>query len=134
MILKSDIITNLEIKSVKDLARLKPLMEEGVLKINKSQIARELDVDRRTVDKYINGYKKPKSRKCTNCITSYVDIIRELLDPTNPQVFYYKSILWRYLVDNHGYTGSYVNFCLYLKKYEEFDSSFKRDAHQTSIR
>ncbi len=26
------------------------------MKINKSQIARELEVDRRTVDKYINGF------------------------------------------------------------------------------
>lgn len=35
---------------------LAPLLEDSTLKINKSQIARELNVDRRTVDKYINGY------------------------------------------------------------------------------
>lgn len=38
MIIKSNIITNIEIKSVKDLHKLKPFLEEGTLKINKSQI------------------------------------------------------------------------------------------------
>ncbi len=126
MIIKSNIITDLEIKSVNDLYKLKPFMEEGALKINKSQIARELNVDRRTVDKYIKGFEKSKTRKCDNCITPYYDIIKELLDPDNPQIFYYKSVLWRYLVDNHNYTGSYVNFSLYLKKYEEFENYFKK--------
>ena len=62
MILNNQIITNVKIQSVNDLYKLKPFMEDGTLKINKSQIARELGVDRRTVDKYINGYTKPKTR------------------------------------------------------------------------
>ena len=52
MILQSNIITNLEIHSLEDLYKLKPLTENSSLNINKSQIARELGVDRRTVDKY----------------------------------------------------------------------------------
>lgn len=60
MILKNQIITNIKIESVNDLYKLKPFLEDGTLKINKSQIARELEVDRRTVDKYINGYTKPE--------------------------------------------------------------------------
>ena len=58
MIIKNEIITDLKIRSVKDLYKLKPFMEGTSLKINKSQIARELNVDRCTVDKYINGYEK----------------------------------------------------------------------------
>lgn len=126
MILNSNIITNIKIESVHDLYKLKPFMEEGTLKINKSQIARELDVDRRTVDKYINGFKKAINRKCNNCITPYYDIIARLLDTNCQQIFYYKSVLWQYLVDNYEFSGSYVNFCLYLKTYEEFESYFKR--------
>ena len=57
MILRNQIITDLEIHSVKDLYKLKPFLEDSTLKINKSQIARELEVDRRTVDKYINAIK-----------------------------------------------------------------------------
>lgn len=65
MILKNQIITNIKIESVNDLYKLKPFLEDGTLKINKSQIAREFEVDRRTVDKYINGYTKPASENNT---------------------------------------------------------------------
>lgn len=126
MIINTPIITNLEIKSIKDLYKLKPFLEDSTLKINKSQIARELNVDRRTVDKYINGYKKTHNRSCDNCITPFYSVINELLEPSNQQIFYYKSVLWRYLADNHGFTGSYVNFCVYLKKYHEFETYFKK--------
>jgi len=51
MILNNQIITNIKLKDVNDLYKLKPFLEDGTLKINKSQIARELEVDRRTVDK-----------------------------------------------------------------------------------
>ena len=126
MILKSQIITDLIIENVKDLYKLKPFLEEGALKINKSQIARELDVDRRTVDKYINGYTKPETRNRDDCITPFYEIIAELLSDRNRQVFYYRKVLWQYLVDNHGFTGVYCNFCHYLRKYPEFDSYFRK--------
>ena len=138
MIIKSDIISDLKIESVNDLYKLKPFMEEGILKVNKSQISRELGIDRRTVDKYINGFEKSKTRKCNNCITPFYDVIKELLDPDNPQIFYYKSILWQYLVDNYNYSGSYVNFCVYLKTYDEFENYFKRrrpsNVNQVTVR
>ena len=56
MILKNHIITDISINQLDDMHKLKPFWEDGTLKINKSQIARELKVDRRTVDKYIKGY------------------------------------------------------------------------------
>ena len=118
MIIKKQIITYLEIHSVKDLYKLKPFLEDSTLKINKSQIARELKVDRRTVDKYINGYHKPAARISTDCITPFYEVIRELLSDRNQQVFYYRKNLWQYLTDNHNYSGTYCNFCFYIKKYE----------------
>lgn len=126
MILKNQIITDLEINSLTDLYKLKPFVEDSTLKINKSQIARELEVDRRTVDKYINGYQKPKTRKSKDCIAYHYDTIEELLSDKNQQMFYYRKVLWQYLVDNHGYSGTYCNFCFYLKKYEEFAAYFRK--------
>lgn len=126
MILKHQIITDIRIESVNDLYKLKPFLEDGTLKINKSQIARELEVDRRTVDKYINGYTKPETRNCDDCITPFYDTIAELLSDKNQQVFYYRKVLWQYLADNHGFTGVYCNFCHYLRKYPEFDSYFRK--------
>ena len=126
MIFKNQIITDLEIHSVKDLYKLKPFLEDSTLKINKSQIARDLEVDRRTVDKYINGYQKPTTRKSRDCIAAHYDIIEELLSDRNQQVFYYHKVLWQYLMDNHNYSGAYCNFCSYLKTYPEFDSYFRK--------
>lgn len=138
MILNNQIITDIKIDSVKDLYKLKPFLEEGALKINKSQIARELGVDRRTVDKYLKGYSKPKTRNCDDCITPFYDIIAELLSNSNQQIFYYRKVLWQYLVDNHDFSGVYCNFCHYLKKYPEFDSYFRKsrpsNANKVSIR
>lgn len=138
MIIKTNIIKNLYISSVNDLYKLKPFMEDGTLKINKSQIARELEIDRRTVDKYISGFQKSKNRNSYNCINEYKDIISELLSDRNQQVFYYRRVLWQYLVDNHSYLGSYPNFCFYLRKYPDLDSYFKKqrpsNVNQVTIR
>lgn len=117
MILNNQIITDIKIDSVNDLYKLTPFLEEGTLKINKSQIARELEVDRRTVDKYLKGYSKPKTRNCDDCITPFYDTIAQLLSDSSQQIFDYWKVLWQYLVDNHVFSGVYCNFCHYLKKY-----------------
>jgi hypothetical protein len=52
MIIESKVITDLHIHYIDDLYKLKPSVQEGILKVNKTQISRELGIDRRTVDKY----------------------------------------------------------------------------------
>jgi transposase len=101
-------------------------MEESNLKINKSQIARELGVDVRTVGKYIDGYQKPKTRKRISKIDEFYPIIKELLSDESIQVFYYKRVLWQYLVDNHGLDCAESSFRRYISKHEEFNSYFKK--------
>ena len=76
MILKHQIITDIRIESVNDLYKLKPFLEDGTLKINKSQIARELEVDRRTVDKYINGYTKSETRNCDDVLHLFMTLLQ----------------------------------------------------------
>ncbi|OUB21157.1 hypothetical protein BK739_32735 [Bacillus thuringiensis serovar pirenaica] len=56
MYIKLDIPTEFEVKSLTDLPNLKNLMVNLKMKANKSQLARELNVDRRTIDKYRNGF------------------------------------------------------------------------------
>ncbi len=126
MIINLPIISDLKITKLEDLYKLKPLMETTNIKINKSQIARELYVDRRTVDKYLNGFTKSKHRTSVNCLTPYIDIIRDLLSDENEQLFYYRRVLWQYLCDNHGYSGTYSNFCCYLNMIPEFASYFNK--------
>lgn len=127
MIIKSRIIADL----ILDCHKLKPFMEGSTLKNQNIQTASELDADRHTVDNYINGFHKSKTQR-ENCITNFYDIITELLSDNGQQIlFYYKRVLWQYLVDNHSYEGSYVNFCHYLRKYPELELYFKKPNHQT---
>ena len=60
MIISNKPITKITIKSLKDLTNFKTFMETNKLKINKSQIARELDIDPRTVRNTLMDIKKPK--------------------------------------------------------------------------
>ncbi|SET49653.1 Homeodomain-like domain-containing protein, partial [[Clostridium] polysaccharolyticum] len=75
MIIQTNITTDLTIYSLNDLTKLKPFLEDSTLKINKSQIARELNVDRRTVDKYLHGFEKSHTRKKKSVIDDFHSII-----------------------------------------------------------
>lgn len=133
MIYKKDIITNIEIKELKDLYKLKPFIEEGILKVNKSQIARELGKDRRTVDKYLHGYLKPSTRKKLSKIDHHYDTIKFLLSNETQQIFYYKRVLWQFLTDNYGLQCSESSFRRYISQKKEFNDYFlKRKAAVSS--
>ncbi|MCM3126122.1 MULTISPECIES: IS21 family transposase [unclassified Mesobacillus] len=119
-----EVTTDIEIKCVTDLPKLKLLMENLNMKINKSKLARELNVDRRTIDKYLNGYVPPGKRKSNSKIDEYYNVISLLLSKESKQIFYYKRVLWQYLTDNHGLECSQSNFRAYLSKKPEFQAYF----------
>ena len=126
MIYKFNIYTDLQITTLEDLGKRKPFLEDGTLKINKSQITREWKKDRRTVDKYLKGYQKKKQRTRSSYLDSYYEIIKELLSTSSQQIFYYKSTLWQYLVDNHGLTCPESSFRRYISKHSEFQVYFNQ--------
>src|SRR5690625_1577708 len=133
-----DINSELTISSLTDLPKLKLLMENVKMKINKSELARKFNVDRRTITKYLNGYKPNMTRKKTSKIDAYYDIIKRLLSDDSPQRFYYKRILWQYLKDNHGLDCSDSGFRAYLSRTPEFQAYFestrKRKSRKEVIR
>lgn len=123
MLINYEINTNLEINCLTDLNKLKDLQNNG-LKVNKSALARRLGKDRRTIDKYINGYQKSKSRHRTSQFDEYYDIIEQLLND-NYKVFAYKRVLWQYLKDNYGMSGAQSSFRRYISSIEKFNQYFK---------
>jgi|SRR5690625_217573 len=124
MHIQLNINTDVDINGLEDLPKLKMLMESSNMKINKSQLARELGVDRRTVGKYLDGYTKKKTRNKPSKIDRLYNEIKQLLSPDSIQKFYYKRVLWQYLKDNHGLDCSLSNFRAYILKKPEFQQYF----------
>ena len=56
MHIQFEIETEFKINSLSDLANFKQVMEHLNMKINKSKLARDMGVVRRTIDKYLNGF------------------------------------------------------------------------------
>jgi len=63
MHMQIDINTEIEINTLEDLPKLNLFMESCNMKVNKSQLARDLNVDCRTINKYLKGYERSTSRK-----------------------------------------------------------------------
>lgn len=127
-----NINTDIEVNSLSDLPKLKMLMESLKMKINKSKLARDMGVDRRTIDKYLKGYEPESNRKRTSKIDDYYEIIALLLSEESKQKFYYKRVLWQYLKDNHGLNCSQSNFRKYISNKVEFQSYFKSGKQKSS--
>ena len=75
MILKNHIITDIAINKLEDLHKLKPFWEDGTLKINKSQIARELKV----TDELLTNTLKAIKRLPTEIVTTALHLTMTLL-------------------------------------------------------
>lgn len=119
--------TSFEITSLSDLPKFKQLMEHLKMKINKSKLAEELGVDRRTVDKYLNGFIPKRKREKPSKIDKFYKIIAALLSDDSKQVFYYRRVLWQYLKDNHELDCSASAFRAYIARTPEFRAYFEEE-------
>ncbi len=127
MIFECSVNTNLEINNLMDLHKLKPFIDNG-MKVNYSRLAREFDVDRRTIKKYCLGFTKKAKRSRHSKMDAYYDIIYDLLyDKENndkKKVFEYKRVLWQYLKDNYDMNIPQSSFRRYISSKDEFQSYF----------
>ena len=135
MLFKTTINTEINIKAVNDLPKLKIMIEVNNLdRPNFSAIARELGVDRRTVKKYYDGDIKKVRKSKKSKIDDFYDIISSLLSAETDQIFYYKSHLYRYLVREKGLDCSRSNFNYYILKHEKFAEYFKRNKKKDAVK
>ena len=133
MYIKLDIQTEFEVKSLTDLPNLRKLMGNLKMKINKSQLARELNVDRRTIDKYLNGFTPKGTKNKASKIDTYYEVIAVLLSSDSKQTFYYKRVLWQYLTDNHDLQCSQSAFRAYINRKPEFRKYFDEGKRIVSV-
>ncbi|MCR2823894.1 IS21 family transposase [Lederbergia panacisoli] len=136
MHLQLNINTDIEINSLLDLPKLKMIMESLKMRINKSRLARDMGVDRRTIEKYLEGYKPKSSRDRRSKLDDYYETISLLLSEDSKQIFYYKRVLWQYLKDNHGLKCAASTFRTYISSKPEFQRYFdsgKRKKSNTEV-
>ena len=116
---------SISINKLDDLPKFRSFMEENNLKVNKSEIARQLNVDRRTVTKYLSGFEKSKHRKKSSRVSRYANIIKELLS-SDTQIFHYRRVLYQYLVDNYDMNIPEQTFFHYIHSVPEFNEYFQK--------
>ena len=114
-----EIFANISLSCLEGLSNYGKLFNEENVKINKSKIARNLNVDRRTVTKYLNGYSKPTTRCKKRKLDEYDTLITQLIS-TSTQKFYYVSNLYRYLKDNCELKCSESTFRYHINRNYDF--------------
>ena len=120
MLINTNVLVSLNIEKITDLRKLRVFMEDNNIKINKSEIAKRLGIDRRTVDKYLHGFEKSKSRNKPSKASKYYEVIKDLLS-SETQVFTFRRVLHHFLTDNYGMDLPEQTFYHYLKTMPKFD-------------
>lgn len=62
MILEIKTPTKIKLDSLEDLKEYKKFMDDNNLKINIAALSRKYKVDRRTINKYLNGFEKRRRK------------------------------------------------------------------------
>lgn len=114
-----------KITSINDLSMFSKAYKEGLIKVNISKVAKELNKDRKTVRKYLEGYTPKETRDRIKYLDEFRDYIKEVLSDKY-QSFDYIDHLFKYLKREKGITCSRVTLNRYIREDKELDSLFKR--------
>jgi hypothetical protein len=125
-----DLQINIEVRELSDLPKIKELAESLNIKINKSQLARDLNVSWSTIDNYLNGFVPKKIRNKISKSDELYPTIRELLSEGSSQKFYYEECLYQYLADNYQLDCSGASFRRYILKHPEFKNYFEQQSQK----
>ena len=113
------------ITSINDLAIFSKAYKKGLIKMNISKLARDLNKDRKTIKKYLEGYTPKETRDRVKYLDEYREYIIQVLSDKY-QSFDYIDHLFKYLKREKGITCSRVTLNRYIREDEELNSLFKR--------
>jgi len=114
-----------QITKIEDLLMFSKAYKEGMIKVNISRLARDLNKDRKTIRKYLNGEVPKQTRERIKYLDEHRDYIVEILSD-KMQSFDYIEHLFNYLKREKGITCSRSTFSRYIRLDEELSSLFKR--------
>lgn len=102
------------ITSVEELLDFSTAYKKGMIKVNISKLARELEKDPKTIRKYLSGITPSKTRKRTKYLDEYKEIIINLLQDKN-RSFDYIDHVYNYMKREHGITCSRSTFNRFIR-------------------
>ena len=122
-------MTDLILKFVtkkEDLLLLSKAYKEGNIKVNISKISRELNVDIKTIKKYLEGNIPKKTRKRKKYLTAFRKEIIELLKDETRE-YEYRDHLYRFMKRENGIKCNRVTFNRFIRGDEELNTLFKNN-------
>ena len=114
-----------QITKLDDLLLFSKAYKEGLIKINISKLAKELNKDRKTITKYLNGNIPKKTRERTKYLDEHRKYILEGLKDKY-QSFDYIDHLFKYLKREKNITCSRSTLNRYIRNDNELTKLFKR--------
>lgn len=99
--------------------------KEGLIKVNISKLAKELNKDRKTIKKYLNGDIPKKTRNRVKYLDEHRDYIFEVLTDKN-RSFDYIDHLFKYLKRERNITCTRSTLNRYIRNDVELNKLFKR--------
>lgn len=114
-----------EIKNIDDLLLFSKAFKEGLIKLNVSKLAKELNKDRKTIKKYLNGDIPKKTRNRVKYLDEHRDYILEVLTDKY-QSFDYIDHLFKYLKREKNITCTRSTLNRYIRNDIELNKLFKR--------
>lgn len=114
-----------QITKLDDLLLFSKAYKEGLIKLNISKLAKELNKDRKTITKYLNGNIPKKTRERTKYLDEHRKYILEVLKDKY-QSFDYIDHLFKYLKREKNITCSRSTLNRYIRNDNELTKLFKR--------
>lgn len=117
------------IENINELAMFADPFKKGLLKLNISKLARDLNKDRKTIRNYLNGKTPSTTRKRVKYLDKYRDLIIKLLSDKY-RTFDYIDHLYNFLVREHKITCSSSTLNRYVRMDDEINALFNKKKTQ----
>lgn len=118
-------LCNIEITCVEQLADFSTAYRKGEIKLNISKIARELNCDRKTAKRYLNGFVPCDTRTRKKYLDDYKDLMLSYLKDSNRH-FDYIDHLFYFMKREHDIKCVKSTFNRYIRNDEQLNAAFRK--------
>ena len=124
-------LCNIKITSVEQLSDFSTAYMKGEIKMNLSKVARDLNCDRKTARRYLNGFVPTGKRKRKKYLDDFKDLMLNYLNDSNRH-FDYIDHLYYFMKREHDIKCAKSTFNRYIRNDEQLNKAF-RGSNSTSF-